>query len=62
MHATLYASKRQTEDKDHIRPNIKRMKMTVERLHMKNRIGGTIFVRENLKILSISHTETNDLG
>lgn len=46
-------------DKDNIRPKIKGMKLAIERPHKK--YGSTIFVRDNLKILSTSHTETNDI-
>lgn len=46
-------------DKDNNYPKIKGMKLVIERSHKKYR--SSIFVRDNLKILSTSHTETNDI-
>jgi len=46
-------------DKDNIRPKIRGIKLAIERPHKK--YGSTIFVKENLNILSTSHTETNDI-
>lgn len=46
-------------DKDNMRLKIKGMKMAIKRPHKK--YGSSIFVRDNLKILSKSRTETNDI-
>lgn len=49
----------ETHRDKHNSPKIRGMKLAIERPHKK--YGSTIFVRDNLKILSTSHTETNNI-
>lgn len=46
-------------DKNSIHPKIKNMKLAIERPY--NKYGSAIFVRRDLKILSIDYTDHNDI-